>query len=1037
MQLFTKTTAILALVMANLPSIAQGGYFQQKVNYTINVTLDDKNHQVSGDITIDYTNNAPQELSEIWMHIWPNAFKNTHTAYCHQTLRQGSEKFYFSPKSDRGECKMLDFSVNGTKVSWHYDPKHPDIARIQLSQPLKTGQTIQIQTPFMVQIPASFSRLGHVETSYQMTQWFPKPAVFDQYGWHPMPYLNQGEFFSEFGNFDVKITLPENYVVGATGSLMTSTEQEFLTTKTIETQKKLQDLENQPKQTINKRKKTTEDPFPVSSTTFKTLHYHAENVHDFAWFADKRFLVVKDTARLASGKTVECWAMFTQSDVKHWKKGAFYVKRAIEFYSEHVGDYPWPQATAVHSALSAGGGMEYPMVTVIGNTDSDYSLDQVITHEVGHNWFYGILASNERDHPWMDEGLNSYYEQRYLRTYYGDANRSISLPKTLYDPQKHGDLMETGILLLARIGENTPPDLNSDQMTNAAYGLQVYMKTAHCLRWLENAVGTNQFDAAMKNYFQKWRFKHPYPIDFEQALKANGIEADWFMKTMTTRQIADPSIVRATQNEDNSYNITVRQRGKLTAPFSITALKNGKEVTTRWFSPTENQSTFLFPTVDADAFELNHQHLALDLHHHNNHLKTNGAFKKSEPLEVKLVAPVENQQKKTLGILPWIGGNQYDGFMLGTLLYNPILPGQRLQYYLAPGFAFNSKNWVGGADLRYRIIPSKGQIKRITIGLNARSFSDDHRVSPNDQFGDRFYRISPWLKTELRSSNTALRQSALLRWNHIGQEAGIDAKGILHETFTSNIWETQYQLSNLALPNPFDFTFALEGQNWHQEASHQRYVRLSAEWKQAFFYQSKRSLQLRLFGGYFLQNTQRNSELVGFSASQQSTRAALSLAQNGYSDYKYDAIFIGRNELSGLGGRQVNLAEGGFKYAFGLPYSASGNVGHSNNLLFAVNLSADLPFKIPGLPIKPYYDAGFADLGFLTNTNTASNWFWSSGLTLAFLKGNLNVHLPLINSSNLETLYKQTSNGNYFNRITWSVKLNNLEPLEIADRFLK
>jgi hypothetical protein len=1023
--------------MANLLAIAQGNYFQQKVNYYINVTLDDKNHQINGDITIDYTNNAPHELTEIWMHIWPNAFKNTHTAYCHQTLRQGSDKFYFSPKTDRGECKLLDFSVNGAKATWNYDPKHPDIARITLQQPLKSGQTIQIKTPFLVQIPSSFSRLGHVETSYQMTQWFPKPAVFDQYGWHPMPYLNQGEFFSEFGNFDVKITLPENYIVGATGLLMTNSEKDFLATKAIETQQLLQTLEKKPTQEKGKRRKTVEDPFPASATSMKTLHYQAENVHDFAWFADKRFLVVKDTAQLASGKTIDCWAMFTQSDVKHWKKGAFYVKRAIEFYSKHVGDYPWPQATAVHSALSAGGGMEYPMVTVIGNTDSDYTLDQVITHEVGHNWFYGILASNERDHPWMDEGLNSYYEQRYLRTYYGDNNMNMNLPKALYDPQKHGNLLETGILLLARIGENTPPDLNSDHMTNAAYGLQVYMKTAHCLRWLENAVGTSQFDTAMKNYFQKWRFKHPYPIDFEQALKANGLEAEWFMKTMTTRQNADPAIVRVSKKEDNSYELTVRQRGQLLAPFSITALSNGKEVTTQWFSPTKNQSTYLFPSVEADAFELNHQHLALDLRHQNNHIKTKGALKKAEPIEVKLLAPVENHQKKTLGILPWIGGNHYNGLMVGTLLYNPILPGQRLQYYLAPGFAFGNSKWVGGADLRYRLIPSKGRLKRITIGLNARSFSDDHRPSATDQFGDRFYRISPWLKTEFRSSNTALRQAAQVRWNHIGQEGGLNAKGIAQETFISNVWETQYQLSNLALPHPFDLTIGLEGQSWHQEAQHNQYLRLSAEWKQSFFYQPKRSVQLRFFGGYFLQNSLRNSESVGFTASQQRTRGAFSLAQNGYSDYKYDALFMGRNEAAGLGGRQVNLAEGGFKYAFGWPYSNSGNVGHSNNLLLAVNLSADLPFKIPGLPIRPYYDAGFADLGFLNTNNTAPNWFWSGGLTLAFLKGNLNVHLPLINSSNLETLYNETSNGNYFRRITWSVKLNNLEPLEIADRFIK
>ncbi len=413
-------------------------YFQQEVNYKISVTLNDTAHLLTGHIAIEYVNHSPDTLGEIWMHLWGNAFKNRQTAFCKQKLRDGSMRFYFAEEKDLGYYKNLDFMVNGQKTTWRFDSKNPDIAVIKLPQPLQPGGRITLATPFLLKIPASFSRLGHVETSYQMTQWYPKPAVYDNRGWHAMPYLDIGEYYAEFGSFDVTITLPENYVVGATGILQTPSEIDFLAKKEAESRGKLANG-------VDK----AHDPFPASANTMKTIRYTAEKVHDFAWFADKRFFVLKDTARLASGRTVDCWAMFTASEADLWKKGAFYVRRAVEFYSEKVGEYPWPHATAVHSALSAGGGMEYPMITVIGNSGSPRDLDDVITHEVGHNWFYGILASNERDHPFLDEGINSYYEDRYMKEYYG-SNEVFSLPKFLFDPDKSGPLLENGYLLLAR-----------------------------------------------------------------------------------------------------------------------------------------------------------------------------------------------------------------------------------------------------------------------------------------------------------------------------------------------------------------------------------------------------------------------------------------------------------------------------------------------------------------------------------------------------------------------------------------------------------
>ena len=150
----------------------------------------------------------------------------------------------------------------------------------------------------------------------------------------------------------------------------------------------------------------------------KTLYFRADQVHDFAWFADKRFRVCTDTLQLPSGRVIDTWAFFTDEDGQHWQSALSYIKAATRYYSDRVGEYPYPQVTAVQSTGSAGGGMEYPMITLIGEVYSGYDLDEVITHEVGHNWFYSVLANNERDHAWMDEGLNSLFERAYLSERY-------------------------------------------------------------------------------------------------------------------------------------------------------------------------------------------------------------------------------------------------------------------------------------------------------------------------------------------------------------------------------------------------------------------------------------------------------------------------------------------------------------------------------------------------------------------------------------------------------------------------------------------
>jgi len=1027
-------------------------YFQQEVNYKIIATLDDQAHTLTGSVEFEYINHSPDVLPDIWVHLWGNAFKNRHTAFCKQKLQGGSSRYYFAEDKDLGYYKNLDFTADGQKVVWKYDPANPDIARVTLAQPLAPGGRVRIATPFFLKIPASFSRLGHVGTSYQMTQWYPKPAVYDLQGWHAMPYLDQGEFYSEFGSFDVTITLPDNYVVGATGILQTPSELDFLKKKEAESRERLFGALRagaSPAAEADKKGKKIKktDPFPPSSATMKTIRYTAERVHDFAWFADKRFFVLKDTARLASGKRVDCWAMFTNSDSALWKKGAFYVRRSLEFYSEKVGEYPWPQATAVHSALSAGGGMEYPMITVIGNSSSAKDLDDVITHEVGHNWFYGILASNERDHPFMDEGLNSYYEMRYMNQYYSDYE-AYELPKWLLNPAKSGSVLENGYLILARDHADTPPDSHSGDFTPIAYGLQVYMKTAMCLRWLEKSLGVARVDAAMQAYYRQWQFRHPYPEDLRAAWKSVGLtaqETDWWFDAMQTQKQADFKLTEVEKSdgddepgepkrEPGSWEIEVVNKGKLDAPFSVTALKKGQPVETKWFS---KPGELTFPGVDADEFVVDHDHMALDLNRKNNARRTHGLLPGFRPIEVRPLAIFQNPNRNTLVLMPWLGWNNADKTMIGAAIYNAPVPLRRLQYYLLPGYALGSQRFVGLADVRYKIYPG-GLVQKLTIGGSAQTFDFDYNYLHG--YYSKCWRVVPQLQADLSSGSQSFKHALVFRTLFIGRERGVfDAQGV----WTGKKWqhntihELRYEGEQRALPNPFRFRLAFESQPDYRDGFDRpaNYLRGSAEWQQRFYYKPGRKVTARAFVGYFIQSTQRNRSVE---------ETSFALNPQGFNDYKFDQIFLARSGSASALGRQVSQTEGGFKGAFGA--ASAGVLGNSNNYLLALNLKADLPERLPlGLPLRPYFDIGYFDDATLLNQNQprprSEKLLWSGGLMLEFMKGGLEFYFPLVHAPFLKRYYQeqagrtQDKTGNYLKTISWSMRLHFNDPVETVVKF--
>ncbi|MDE3235401.1 MAG: M1 family metallopeptidase [Bacteroidota bacterium] len=487
---------------------AQSSYFQQALQYTIDAELNDKEKAIKGFETIVYKNNSPDTLAFIWFHIWPNAYRNDGTALFQQLKNDPSRKQKLRSGS-YGAIDGLLFKANGIecKTAAHPNNAYIDIIKVLLPQSLLPGDSVTITTPFLVKLPAYFSRSGYADGEFMACQWYPKPAVYDNNGWHEMPYLDMGEFYSEYASYKVTITVPAAYVVGATGTLQNKEE--------LEAYKKI-GTANYAAQGAQVMK------YKPISTAKKTLLYTAAQVPDFAWFADKEFIIQYDTLQLSTGTTVDAFTYYHPKKNTNWVKSVDDVKDAVRKYSQWIGEYPYPVVQAVEGPKNnSSGGMEYPTITLITSPDSNpESLDGVIAHEVGHNWFMSVFGTNEREHPWMDEGLNTYFQFRYeAEKYRTNSIIGKMIPEKL--KSLSADEFQRAVYnALLQVAPQTPIETPSANFASSDdYGLTEYIKTAVWMYIIEESIGKEEVDKAFQYYYDHYKFKHPQPEDLKACFE--------------------------------------------------------------------------------------------------------------------------------------------------------------------------------------------------------------------------------------------------------------------------------------------------------------------------------------------------------------------------------------------------------------------------------------------------------------------------------------------------------------------------------------
>lgn len=506
-------------------------YWQQEANYTMDIDMDVTTYQYKGKQKLVYTNNSPDELTNVYYHLYLNAFQpNSQMDIRSRNIKDPDgrvrDRISKLTPEEIGFIKVKSLRQNGSKVKFE---TVGTILEVVLNKPIKPGETVTFDMVYDAQVPKQIRRTGRNNkegVALSMTQWYPKMAEYDFEGWHTPPYLAR-EFHGVWGSFDVMIHIDKSYVVGGTGYIQNPQEVGH-------------GYEDKSKKLKKQRGKKL------------TWHFKAPNVHDFTWAADPDYN--HDILRMDNGIDLHFFYKKTMEDkfLKNWKDLQPKTAELMKYFSEEIGQYPYKQ----YSVIQGGdGGMEYAMSTLITGHRSFGSLFGVTAHEMAHTWFQFLLASNEAKHPWMDEGFTVYISNKA-------ENKILNKGQTNPHRGSYG-----GYNYVVKNGLEETLSTHADRYnTNTGYGVASYSKGNIFLSQLEYVIGKENVEKGLKKYFDDFSFKHPTPNDIKRSMeKVSGIHLDWYLNEWTQTTHTIDYGVKSIEEK----SVTLERVGQMPMPMDV------------------------------------------------------------------------------------------------------------------------------------------------------------------------------------------------------------------------------------------------------------------------------------------------------------------------------------------------------------------------------------------------------------------------------------------------------------------------------------
>ena len=542
------------------------GYWQQRADYTLEATLDTATNVLRGRGRIYYVNRSPDALPFVWVQLDQNLFApGSVSSVLNQPPLQfaGGVVFDFTGKGFAGGITIDRFAAAGRPLTTKV---FGTMMRVELPKPLAPGLGITFDVAWHFPIPPyGGGRMGRVGSRfYELGQWYPRMAVYDDvHAWNTLPFLGAGEFYLEFGDFDVSLTVPAGFVVTATGALANPTA-----VRSAQERARLSRAFTNPGQVVSvitRQEATANATRQVPGT--RTWRFTASAVRDFAWAAGSG---LRWDASTWQGILVQT---FYHPEATPWEEANTMLKFSLRQFSNTLGQYPWPQISAVEGLVE---GMEYPMVIFCPSLQKREDQFWILTHELGHEWFPMQAGSDERRYPWMDEGFNTFAdydvaEQFFKGTAYGDTVRRELL---------------SAYTVNAIPGNEQPMITKPDEVRQLYWN--AYQKPALMLSILREAVvGRDEFNRAFREYFRRWKGKHPQPADFYRTMSdVTGRDLDWFWRSWiyTTARL-DQAVDEVRRQGDSTF-ITLSNRGQMVLPVQL-ELRYGDGTSERRDLPVE------------------------------------------------------------------------------------------------------------------------------------------------------------------------------------------------------------------------------------------------------------------------------------------------------------------------------------------------------------------------------------------------------------------------------------------------------------------
>ena len=659
------------------------GYWQQDVHYNIKAEINDSTDIVTGNEELTYWNNSPFDISYVYFHLYNNA--QTKDSYLANLYKNNNYNLKFGKYREKDLGTQVEkVTVNGQELKTELDNT---ILKVYLQRPLKSGESTTFKLDFKTYFDSEAIR-NRMKTftidgnkHYDLTHWYPRITVIDRkFVWNTDQHMDH-EFYGDFGSFNVEITLPNNYVADGTGILIN--EQEVLP----EALRKQLDISNFLKKEFN-------SPASViikKDGSKKTWKFSAINVHDFAFTADPTYRIGE-----SNWNGVRCIALVEEPHAAGWYNASQYVAKVLEVNSYNIGPYHYPKMVIA----DAQDGMEYPMLTLCGGFDPNYRT--LLIHEMTHNWFMGMVGSNENYRAFLDEGFTQFYTADTYQFIDGAIEiepkpkskyvEKFSEPDKILDNQIYNSYYNNTVIK----GEETTLNTHSDDFNGGirhggGYG-QVYTKTAAMLKNMEYVLGRALFDKAMQHYFDQWKFCHPYPEDFRNSvIQYTGVDLNWFFdQWLETSKTIDYKIGKVKHKGKGIFEITFKRKGSMQMPIDFVVIdKNDSArhyyIPNTWFEKPTRANTLprwigwgpkLKPTYTATLnigtaiknviIDPSYRLADVDMTNNTKHGNLNLVF------DSKIYNP-PNWKKYDMRVRPALWYNGYDGLKFGAALSGDYL----------------------------------------------------------------------------------------------------------------------------------------------------------------------------------------------------------------------------------------------------------------------------------------------------------------------------------------------------------------------------